>query len=175
MSKLFRCCGQALKILILAALCLALICNLYLIAQERITGESTPGLWGYSLAVVVSGSMEPAIHVDDLIVNRAQESYAPGDIITFRSGGSLTTHRIIGESGEGLITQGDANNTADPQAVSPADVVGRVVLRVPYVGRVISLLKTPLGMTALFVAGFVLLAFPLIFHGQRTQPDKEGT
>ena len=150
-------------------LALVLACNLYLIAMERIAGREAPTLFGWSMAVVVSGSMEPALRVDDLILNHAQRSYGPGDIITFHSGSSLTTHRIAAVTPEGYVIRGDANNAADPDPVAEEAVVGRVVGRVPQVGRALRLLKTPLGMTLLVFAGFLMLR-PPFFREKRGEP-----
>ena len=78
-----------------------------------------PGLIGFKSVVVLSGSMEPALHVGDVAVLRPVDSdrLKVGDVITYRSAGHLTTHRIIrieeGQSGLAFYTKGDANETAD--------------------------------------------------------------
>ena len=78
-----------------------------------------PGLIGFKPVVVLSGSMEPALHVGDVAVLRPVDSdrLKVGDVITYRSAGHLTTHRIIrieeGQSGLAFYTKGDANETAD--------------------------------------------------------------
>lgn len=161
--------------LITLSLALLLVCNLYLILMERVMGVQHPTVWGYSAAVVASGSMQPALLVEDLIVNHAQDSYCEGDIITFRDGGSLTTHRIVEVTDEGYVTQGDANNTADPDLVPPDAVIGRVVGRIPGIGRAISLLRTPFGMLFLIFAGLLLIGLPFFFQRQREQTDGEET
>lgn len=120
----------------------------------HVVGVEHPTIFGYSTAVVTSGSMEPALSVDDLILNRMQVSYEKDDIITFQNSDSLTTHRIISVTDEGYVTQGDANNTADLDIVPPDTVVGRVVWIIPHIGSAISFLKTPLGMVILIFPGF---------------------
>lgn len=152
--------GRAAQAAVTAVLALLLACNLYTLAAARLTGDPNPSVFGWSSAVIASGSMEPALQVGDLILIHAQQTYAPGDIITFRSGGSLVTHRIVGQTALGFITQGDANNAADAEPVWPEAVEGRVAGRIPGAGRVIAALRTPLGMTLLVLLGLVLLELP---------------
>lgn len=151
-------------------LALLLACNLYLLFLQRVAGVRGAAVAGFSLAVIASGSMEPALGVDDLIVTHAQDSYRAGDIITFDSGTSLTTHRIVAITPEGYITRGDANNAADPDPVPPEKVVGRVVAVLPVAGRVLAALRTPLGMTVLLVAGVL---WTVLFPADRKQRPSE--
>ena len=70
-------------------------------------------LFGYGNAIIVSGSMEPAISVDDMIVFRKQREYSVGDIVLYNDGFVNVTHRIVEINGDQVITKGDANNAAD--------------------------------------------------------------
>ena len=49
--------------------------NLYSWNARSLTGNVLPMPFGYGAAVVLSGSMEPAISVDDLIVVKAADGY----------------------------------------------------------------------------------------------------
>lgn len=172
MSWILGYVGKAFQWLITLLLALLLACNLYLIGMERIAGVENPTVFGYSVAVIVSGSMEPALSVDDLILNHVQDDYAEGDIITFRSGSSLTTHRIVGVEEDGYITQGEANNAVDGNRVAPDAVVGKVVAHIPGVGAAIWFLKSPLGMMLLVFFGFFLIMFPA-FMGKEAVSRRE--
>ena len=149
------------------------MCNLYLIVMEHFADVKYPTIFGYSTAVIVSGSMEPALSVDDLILNHIQSSYVEGDIITFRSGNSLTTHRIVAVTQEGYVTQGDANNAADLNVVSSNAIVGRVVTIIPHVGRALAFLKTPFGIMALVLVGVLIIELPFLFQRRRGHMDEE--
>lgn len=173
MRKILRYAGKTAQLLITALLASLLACNLYLIMMERIMGVEHPAIFGYSTALVVSGSMEPTLSVDDLILNHQQSCYREGDIITFQSGNSLTTHRIIKITEEGYVTQGDANNAADLDVVSIDAVVGRVVCSIPYIGCVFAFLKSPLGMVILIFTGLCIIGLPLFFQRWRDQTDGE--
>jgi signal peptidase len=110
-------------------------------------GIIVPGLLGYQRYVITGGSMEPTIHKGSLVFDRVVEvrDLRVGDVITYLPPASsgvphLVTHRILSieeEPGQprALVTQGDANPTADPwrfQLVAGQQPV--VEHAVPYVG-----------------------------------------
>ncbi len=87
------------------------------------------------LAVVSSWSMEPTLHVGDLVVVKGQSSYEPGDIVVYTTGHSLVVHRIVRVLDDGtFLTKGDANLYAD--AIHPRldQIKGKVILVAPYFG-----------------------------------------
>lgn len=174
MKRILSYVGTVAQSLLAMLLALLLIGNLYLLVMAHVMGIEHPVLFGYSTAVIASGSMEPALSVDDLIVNHAQSSYTTGDIITFDNGSGLTTHRIVDVTNGGYVTQGDANNAADLETVMPDMVVGRVVGHIPHLGRVLSVLRTPLGMMLLVLAGWLIVALPFFFQ-KRKKPHDGGT
>lgn len=121
--------------------------------------------------VVTSGSMEPAIGVDDVVLVRSVEpsSVERGDVITFgRAGGARTTHRVVEvverEDGRYFRTKGDANEDADPRLVAPPDVVGEAVLTIPHVGSLVRFANTGPGAIVLVVVPAVLLAATELWH-----------
>lgn len=147
-----------------ALVALLLVCNLYTIGARVVGGVEHPTIFGWSWAVVISGSMEDTIQVDDLVVIHRQESYRAGDIITFHSGNTVVTHRIIGEDATGFITKGDANNAPDIHPVQPAHVIGKVVWVIGGVGTLIGYLRTPLGMLCLVAVGIGLIEVPYLIQ-----------
>lgn len=165
--------GRAAQVLISVVLVAVIACSAYLIVAERVFGVSNPTVFGYSTAVVMSGSMEPELSVGDLIVNCAQGNYAVGDVVTFDTGSTLTTHRIVGESSEGYVTQGDANNASDLDAVPPESIVGRVVASVPHAGDFVIFLRSPVGLSALLFAGFLILWLPSFLGAYKKSQSEE--
>jgi len=85
------------------------------------------------LAVVSSWSMEPTIHVGDLIIIAPRGRLMPGEIVIYQSDNKLIVHRLLRFEGKHLITKGDANRYAD-FPVSPNQVRGKVALVIPYLG-----------------------------------------
>lgn len=143
-------------VVLLAAL---FILNLYTIVMQQVFDEQNPSVFGFSSAVVISGSMEPAISVDDMVIVRAQESYELQDIVMYEGGQSTVTHRIVAVEDGAYITRGDSNNADDP-AVTAERIIGKVVCIIPGVGKIISFIKTPLGMCILVLLALAVLMLP---------------
>lgn len=158
--RALRKAGRVLSILLTVVLAIPVIFNVYTLVARKVTGDLQPSLFGFSTAVVISGSMSGMIEVDDMIVIRQQKEYAVGDVITFRSGDSLVTHQIVRKEGLSFITKGIANNTEDPRPVDRGNIVGKVILVIPGVGKVVTFVRTPLGMLLVVLAGFGLVVGP---------------
>ncbi|MEM0204970.1 MAG: signal peptidase I [Nitrososphaerota archaeon] len=122
-------------------------------AAQSTIGSSFPFL------VVKSGSMEPVIHVGDIIItipvqpSEIKADPKDGDVIVFFKPPYcddlryLIVHRAIGVTEEGFITKGDANSMSDPWSpVPPSCIVGKWTgMKIPY--------WTGLGYLSLFVKG----------------------
>lgn len=115
----------------------------------------TPSILGFSMFRVMTGSMEPEIRTDALIVVKKQDpgTLAIGDVISFYSHdpalyGMVNTHRIVEIEEEGgsrtFYTKGDANRIADKYPVSQNDVIGRVVFNSYGIGVMVRLLANPM-------------------------------
>ncbi len=90
---------------------------------------------GYSVMKVVTGSMEPSIHVDDYILIKKVDvsELKVGDVITFLSDDPQikdmpNSHRITEINEDGTFTvKGDANPTEDVYKVRADRIIGRYV------------------------------------------------
>ncbi len=122
---------------------------------RMILGNPMPMPFGYGVSVVLSGSMEPALQVDDLVVVRRSQDVEAEDIIVFQSGKSLVIHRVVKVDGQTLITKGDANNAED-EPISLSDVKGELVLRIPGAGKAIGFLQKPVVAGALLCLALLL-------------------
>ena len=91
----------------------------YLFNAYKIVGNPMPMPFGVGMAVVVSGSMEPAIHVNDLLIVREsdKEMVAVGDVIVYQEDGMLISHRVVDCWEDQLVTRGDANRVDDEPIV----------------------------------------------------------
>ena len=104
---------------------------------------------GYFCAIVSSGSMEPTIFANDLLLIKSKAYYQKEDIITYVSPlGSLITHRVKEVLDYGYIAQGDANNIPDEE-ISGQRVLGKVVFVIPKVGGVVDGIISSAGITLL--------------------------
>lgn len=119
-------------------------------------GTLVPIPGNFKVKIVQSGSMEPVIKTGSIVVIRPEERYAVGDIVTFGKDTKTqvpTTHRIVAISGEGLqkviSTKGDANDAKDPSDSRYADIIGKVLFSLPYVGFILDFARKPLGFALL--------------------------
>ena len=156
--------------LALVVLGLLLGVNAYLANARGLGGNQLPMPFGTGFAVVLSGSMEPTLHVNDLLVVRRADQYNVGDIVVYQSGYELIVHRVIAADGDTLVTRGDANNAADPP-IDVSAVKGVVAARVPVLGTVVSALKTPTGILVLLVCAFGLIE--LSYRRQKDADDRD--
>lgn len=97
-----------------------------------------PLAWGWTPAVVRSGSMAPALRPGDLVFYQPGGAARPGRIILAddpNRPGQLLSHRVVDVRPDGsLITRGDANPSPDGSPVAPDAVHGQGRLVVPYIG-----------------------------------------
>ena len=113
----------------------------------------------FNAYVVLSGSMLPVIQINDVVVTKKvpEEELEIGDIITFispddRFGGISITHRIIDrlyDEEQGIYTfktQGDNNNVADGVPVPNANILGKVILKIPKLGYIHEILASKGGL-----------------------------
>ncbi len=156
MRKVLRAAKIALKCVLAAAMGLLLVYNVYMLVARYALGDGMPTFFGYGSAVVVSGSMEDALSVNDFVITKAEDEYSVGDIITFYHEGGYITHRIVLVSGETYATKGDANDTQDNFSVHKSDIVGRVVCVWKGFGAVVQFLQSPVGFFSA-LAGVVVL------------------
>lgn len=154
-----------LRRLLLAAVGVFLGVSLYLANAQGIVRNRMPTPFGYGAAIVLSGSMEPALRVDDLVIVRETDQAALGDIVVYQSGEVLVVHRVTGFEGDNIITRGDANNVEDAPVPKTA-VKGVVAYRVPGGGRAVRALRTPWAMLAVLALTTVLVELPRCRPGE---------
>ena len=104
------------------------------------------------LSFVETGSMEPTIKAGDgfvAIPSAIAGDIGQGDVVIFEAtDGSLTTHRVVGETDRGYITQGDANPftdqdagepvVQDAQIVAKAGTLGGSIITIPHLGTAVN-------------------------------------
>ena len=144
--------------------------NAYLANAREIVGNQLPMPFGYGLANVLSGSMEPTFSKGTLLLVKKESSYKTGDIVVYQTDRELIVHRIIEIDGDVVVTQGDANNAAD-QPFEKEQIKGVVIGWIPFLGNVAGILKTPAGILLVLVCAFLLIEGS--FRKQREADDRE--
>lgn len=120
--------------------------------------DKLPMPFGYGMSVVLSGSMEDRLSVDDLVIIKATDSYNVNDIVLYQDGNSLIIHRIIEIDGDTVITKGDANNVAD-EPINKSQIKGVLVYDIAKLGAVVNILKQPVFVIVILAAAFLLTEF----------------
>lgn len=146
-----------------------LVVTVVLFLTTRING-GTPSFFGYTLHRVETGSMEPELHVGDVILNHDVSDISElkyGDIITFKGGrdfnNNTVTHRVInimGTSEDGknaeLQTKGDANDVSD-KAITMQSVESKMIGKVGVLKAFYEFFLSPWGL--IIFIGLLLLVF----------------
>ncbi len=176
--------GTILGIILCLILIPALIVNITLIVKSFLYPEEVPSFMGYKPFIVLTGSMEPVFYSGDLVMVKEVEadSLQVGDVIAFREGTAVITHRIVQVEGVDqelrFITKGDNNNVNDRRPVTVEQLEGVYLYRISKLGNFAMFMQTPVGM-ALFIA-LPLLSFILydilrrtLFERKKAQRTKE--
>lgn len=121
-------------------------------------------IMGLKPVVVLSGSMEPAIKTGSLaFIDTSDRVVCEGDVISFRSGDLLVTHRVVEITGDGYRTKGDNNDTADAGIVKDSSLEGKILFSIPGAGYFLKTIALPAS-----IAGILLYIFmKVIYRGKR--------
>ena len=138
---------------------LVVICCSISIVQKIVWKDKTPSIFGIKNYVVLSGSMYPTIEIGDIVFVKETTDIHEKDIIAFRVGESVVTHRVVekvkDEKGTYYRTKGDANNSADAELVKASEVEGKYVFRFGKIGKILLFLKSKVGIV-FFVSCFLI-------------------
>lgn len=159
------------RTMLLIAVAVIIGVRVYTWNAASLAGNQFPMPFGYGAGVVLSGSMEPALSVDDLIIAKESEDYKMGDMVIFQDGSTVVVHRVVelDETSGMMQTKGDANQVLD-EPIGTDLVKGKVVAVIPSVGLAVRLLKTPEGMILLLAAAVLLVEFS---YRKEKQADEE--
>ena len=95
--------------------------------QVSIQHKEYVNIFGYSIFSTETGSMSKTIEKGDIvIVKLGENTLNEKDIITYKSGNAIITHRIKKIDGNTIIAKGDNINTED-DPIEKDMVIGKVV------------------------------------------------
>jgi len=124
--------------------------NVFLYVSAKWTPERMPGIAGWRVLSVLTGSMEPVIRAGDMVIVAKYQVDHPqvGDVITFwqdEARSSLITHRVMERLDENgyVLTKGDANQETDGGWTAPDRILGKVVVTIPYAAALQNFLRHP--------------------------------
>lgn len=161
---------SVIRISVLVLLAILVGVSIYSMNASMLGGNSLPMPFGFGMTVVLSGSMEPELSVDDLLIVKPADAYEVGDVVVFQTQRTAVVHRIVSINGDEIITRGDAN-TSDDEPITKANIKGKVVCAIPFVGIIINLIKTPV-VTLLFI-GLAVWLLETSFKKQKQEKADE--
>ena len=99
------------------------------------------GFFRYYAISIATGSMTPNINVGDIVIVDQHKDYKElkkGEIIAYKYGKVVIVHRIcdivvIGDDYY-FYTWGDANDSKDNYIIYPDMIIGKVEVKIPYIG-----------------------------------------
>lgn len=168
---------KLLKIIFIPILIVFLVYCITMAFQKLILNKSNLSFLGYRTYIVLTGSMEPIIKPNDLIIVKSvpEDKIKEGSIINFSSSNSGTTitHRVVNiikENGKTYYkTKGDNNNVEDSKLISLDDIYGIVIFKISKVGLIFTKILTGAGLSTIFI----LLA--LSYHHSSIKEDRRLT
>lgn len=140
-----------------------LLYNIVLILQAVIKPQKTPSIFGIKTYVIVSGSMMPNLNIGDIAIIKEEktENLKKGDIISFRRGKLVITHRIenviITDGNREYVTKGDNNNVQDNEMVKEKEIEGKLIAKIPYLGKLTLILKNETVIIMFFIIYYIYL------------------
>jgi signal peptidase len=139
-----------------------------LLSIVSISGLALWRMPSVQLMTVESGSMTPAIRKGDAVVLRPVKSsdLKVGDVVSYRSPADqsiIITHRIVEveKTWKQVITKGD-NVGRNDKPLPMSEIVGKVDLRVAYLGYALDFLRTPAGLaTCVYLPAALIIGLEL--------------
>ena len=158
------------RLALMAFLGLFIGTSLYSLNAKKLLRNAMPMPFGYGTSIVLSGSMEPTLSVNDMVIVKEKPEYEVGDVVVYQSGYSLIIHRIIVAGNDSYVTQGDANNIPDNPIEKDA-VKGAMVASVPYAGIIVRFLQSAPG--AILTIALAILLMNLSWKKERAEDDQK--
>lgn len=160
--------SYAFRIIAFSVISIILGLTIYTINARGLTGQKLVMPFNKTIAYVLTGSMEPTIGVNDLIVVEKTNDYEVNDIVVYQCEGKLIVHRIYSIDGDTVITLGDANGDSYDDPIHINAIQGEVVDIIPFLGLVLKILKHPITIVLI-----LSLAITLLVLSYKKEENKE--
>ena len=145
------------RIVIFLVISIVLGLTIYTMNARKVTGQKLVMPFNKTIAFVWTGSMEPTIGVNDLIVVEKTNDYEVDDIVVYQSGDTLIVHRIYSIDGEIVRTVGDNNDGSLDDPINIKAIQGEVIDIIPFWGLVLKLLRSPISIVIMISLSIILL------------------
>lgn len=163
-----------IKIILIVIVSVIVGFTLYSVNMKRL-GSQIPMPFGFGVATVESGSMSPTFNKGDAVIVVPKDEYNVGDIVAYRDGSSITSHRIIEKNLNGtFITKGDANDSQDSDPLREEYIIGSIDSEkgvIPYFGYLVYVIRNPI--VIIMMIAIIVLLLILSTKKEKEQDEKE--
>ena len=167
-KKVLKCFVNILTTILLLVLALVV----YGKATVIFFDNAYPNYFGYTFFSIASGSMEPTLYVNDVILIKiADKDLNPGDVITYAKNKEIITHRIISIENDTLTVKGDNNNTID-DPINKSQVIGKMVKVYPKLSIWQKVITEPKILVTAFIT-LLLIDFAISYKGKGKEQNKK--
>lgn len=118
---------------------------------------------GFRFMAIKTGSMKNVYDVGTLVIvdKLPADEIQIGDIISYVADDSFTvvTHRVIDidYENECIYTKGDMNNVADGSPVLFENLIGRVIMGIPFIGYLVIFVQGKVGRILVRIAVVIII------------------
>lgn len=171
---------KVIYIIAIIIMCIILFVSGVILINSLISPNEVPSFFGWKPFIVLSGSMESEIYAGDVAVVKEvdEDEIKEGDIIAFREGETVITHRIVKqeeENGEKVFyTKGDNNNEIDTNTVSLNQIEGVYKFKISGLGNVAMFIQTPTGILACLSIPLALLIILQIVNSAQERKNRRN-
>lgn len=170
--------GKTLGVLLSLIIIFLIIFNITLMVKSIINPNKLPDFLGLKSFVIVSESMEPTINPGDAIFIKEvpQNELKENDIISFKDGNIINTHRIVKINNDNgnitYTTKGDNNKNEDRLAVPFDKIEGKYEFKLSKVGILVEIIKSKVTLVILLII-LMLISYYQVRVSKRKLKRKE--
>lgn len=132
---------------------------LFVVISPRIFTGFYP--FGIKAAVVMTGSMEPTININDFVILNRPKDIKVNDIVSYKDKDNKNEvlHRVVSINNDEIITKGDANNVTD-EPINRNQITGVYIGKIKYLGKIISLVNKPIVFATIITSLVIFMLIP---------------
>lgn len=150
---------KILKKIMFSLFLLILLLYLFVIISPKIIKGFYP--FGIKTAVVITGSMEPTLNINDFVIMKKPKNIKINDIISYKliNSENEVLHRVIRINNDEIVTKGDANNIED-KPIKLNQVTGVYIGKIKYLGNIISFIQKPFVFSVVITIFLIIMFIP---------------
>lgn len=150
---------KAVKKISFSLFLLVSLAYLFVVISPRIFTGFYP--FGIKAAVVMTGSMEPTININDFVILNRPKDIKVNDIVSYKDKDNKNEvlHRVVSINNDEIITKGDANNVTD-EPINRNQITGVYIGKIKYLGKIISLVNKPIVFATIITSLVIFMLIP---------------